>query len=153
VGPIPRSCVGEPIPIIFGNNKPKRAPKPSSFPQRNANGGHGDGPGRRRRRGYARGNSSSLVDGRGAYADCRSVRASVTGHRRIVPPQPGSTDRVGFVRCFGFFFLVLVVSWSNPVAEVYGGGARAQGPWSRSAAGRHRHCPCKISQQSPVYCC
>ncbi|GJN07547.1 hypothetical protein PR202_ga25387 [Eleusine coracana subsp. coracana] len=34
------------------------------------------------------GNSSSLEAGRGAYADGRSVRASVTGHRRILPPQP-----------------------------------------------------------------
>jgi exosome complex component CSL4 len=49
------------------------------------------------------GNSSSLVAGRGAYADGRSVRASVTGHRRIVPTQPGSSDQVGLVRVLDFF--------------------------------------------------
>jgi hypothetical protein len=47
------------------------------------------------------GNSLTLVAGRGAYAEGRSVRASFTGHRRIVPPAPGSDDQVGFV-CSGF---------------------------------------------------
>jgi exosome complex component CSL4 len=41
------------------------------------------------------GNSLTLAAGRGAYADGRSVRASVTGRRRIVPPAPGSDDQVG----------------------------------------------------------
>ncbi|TVU27714.1 hypothetical protein EJB05_19211, partial [Eragrostis curvula] len=47
------------------------------------------------------GNSSSLVAGRGAYADGRSVRASVTGRRRIVPPQPGSSDQRSTVEVVG----------------------------------------------------
>ena len=47
------------------------------------------------------GNSLTLVAGRGAYAEGRSVRASVTGRRRIVPPAPGSDDQVGFV-CSSF---------------------------------------------------
>ena len=42
------------------------------------------------------GPSSSLEAGRGAYADGRSVRASVTGRRRFVAPAPGSSDQVGF---------------------------------------------------------
>lgn len=40
--------------------------------------------------------NSSLLAGLGAYADGRCVRASITGHRRLVPPPPGSTDQVGF---------------------------------------------------------
>ncbi|GJM87338.1 hypothetical protein PR202_ga03281 [Eleusine coracana subsp. coracana] len=47
------------------------------------------------------GNSSSLEAGRGAYADGRSVRASVTGHRRILPPQPGSSDQRSTVEVVG----------------------------------------------------
>jgi len=54
------------------------------------------------------GNSLTLVAGRGAYAEGRSVRASVTGRRRIVPPAPGSDDQVGFVCLFG---LSNVFSW------------------------------------------
>jgi hypothetical protein len=42
------------------------------------------------------GASSSLVAGRGAYADGHSVRASVTGRRRLVAPAPDSSDQVGF---------------------------------------------------------
>lgn len=51
------------------------------------------------------GNSSALLAGCGAYADGRSVRASVTGRRHIVPPQPGSSDEVGLVRFLNFSFL------------------------------------------------
>jgi exosome complex component CSL4 len=52
------------------------------------------------------GNSLTLAAGRGAYADGRSVRASVTGRRRIVPPAPGSDDQVGLVwQGFGIPFV------------------------------------------------
>ncbi|KAJ1281606.1 hypothetical protein BS78_04G318600 [Paspalum vaginatum] len=47
------------------------------------------------------GNSLTLAAGRGAYADGRSVRASVTGHRRIVPPAPGSSDQRSTVEVVG----------------------------------------------------
>ena len=42
------------------------------------------------------GASSSLAAGRGTYADGHSVRASVTGRRRITPPTSDSSDQVGF---------------------------------------------------------
>ncbi|AQK76100.1 Nucleic acid-binding OB-fold-like protein [Zea mays] len=47
------------------------------------------------------GNSLTLAAGRGAYADGRSVRASVTGRRRIVPPAPGSDDQRSTVEVVG----------------------------------------------------
>ncbi|KAF8691725.1 hypothetical protein HU200_040115 [Digitaria exilis] len=47
------------------------------------------------------GNSLTLVAGRGAYAEGRSVRASVTGHRRVVPPAPGSDDQRSTVEVVG----------------------------------------------------
>ncbi|XP_039791890.1 exosome complex component CSL4-like [Panicum virgatum] len=47
------------------------------------------------------GNSLTLVAGRGAYAEGRSVRASVTGRRRIVPPAPGSDDQRSTVEVVG----------------------------------------------------
>nr|CAB3448321.1 unnamed protein product [Digitaria exilis] len=47
------------------------------------------------------GNSLTLVAGRGAYTEGRSVRASVTGHRRIVPPAPGSDDQRSTVEVVG----------------------------------------------------
>ncbi|WVZ73153.1 hypothetical protein U9M48_021497 [Paspalum notatum var. saurae] len=47
------------------------------------------------------GNSLTLTAGRGAYADGRSVRASVTGRRRIVPPAPGSSDQRSTVEVVG----------------------------------------------------
>ncbi|PAN08928.1 hypothetical protein GQ55_1G435800 [Panicum hallii var. hallii] len=47
------------------------------------------------------GNSLTLVAGRGAYAEGRSVRASFTGHRRIVPPAPGSDDQRSTVEVVG----------------------------------------------------
>jgi hypothetical protein len=79
------------------------------------------------------GNSSSLVAGRGVYADGRSVRASVTGHRRIVPPQPGSSDQVGLVRVLDFLPLgacdKLVQSWlQRSTVEVVGHKAHGAVP-------------------------
>ncbi|CAD6248997.1 unnamed protein product [Miscanthus lutarioriparius] len=47
------------------------------------------------------GNSLTLAAGRGAYADGRSVRASVTGRRRIVPPAPASDDQRSTVEVVG----------------------------------------------------
>ncbi|KAG8060712.1 hypothetical protein GUJ93_ZPchr0002g24663 [Zizania palustris] len=47
------------------------------------------------------GNSLSILAGRGAYADGRSVRASVTGHRRLVPSPPGSSDQRSTVEVVG----------------------------------------------------
>uniref|UniRef100_A0A0E0K6U5 Exosome complex component CSL4 C-terminal domain-containing protein n=1 Tax=Oryza punctata TaxID=4537 RepID=A0A0E0K6U5_ORYPU len=47
------------------------------------------------------GNSLSLLVGRGAYADGRCVRASITGHRRLVPPPSGSTDQRSTVEVVG----------------------------------------------------
>ncbi|XP_044984432.1 exosome complex component CSL4 [Hordeum vulgare subsp. vulgare] len=47
------------------------------------------------------GPSSSLAAGRGAYAEGRSVRASVTGRRRFVPPAPGSSDQRSTVEVVG----------------------------------------------------
>ncbi|CAM0953029.1 unnamed protein product [Alopecurus aequalis] len=47
------------------------------------------------------GASSSLAAGRGAYADGHSVRASVTGRRRIVAPTPGSSDQRSTVEVVG----------------------------------------------------
>ncbi|OEL29664.1 hypothetical protein BAE44_0009323 [Dichanthelium oligosanthes] len=47
------------------------------------------------------GNSLTLVAGRGAYAEGRSVRASVTGHPRIVPPAPGSDEQRSTVEVVG----------------------------------------------------
>ncbi|VAI35809.1 unnamed protein product [Triticum turgidum subsp. durum] len=47
------------------------------------------------------GPSSSLEAGRGAYADGRSVRASVTGRRRFVAPAPGSSDQRSTVEVVG----------------------------------------------------
>ncbi|KAL6912353.1 hypothetical protein ACP4OV_001158 [Aristida adscensionis] len=47
------------------------------------------------------GNSLTLAAGRGAYAEGRAVRASVTGRRRIVPPPPGSSDQRSTVEVVG----------------------------------------------------
>lgn len=47
------------------------------------------------------GNSLTLAAGRGAYAEGRSVRASVTGRRRVVPPAPGSSDQRSTVEVVG----------------------------------------------------
>nr|BAJ88393.1 predicted protein [Hordeum vulgare subsp. vulgare] len=47
------------------------------------------------------GPSSYLAAGRGAYAEGRSVRASVTGRRRFVPPAPGSSDQRSTVEVVG----------------------------------------------------
>jgi exosome complex component CSL4 len=55
------------------------------------------------------GASSSLAAGRGAYADGHSVRASVTGRRRILPPTPGSSDQVGFLELLLPFLPLLLL--------------------------------------------
>lgn len=42
------------------------------------------------------GDAAELIAGKGAYLapNGRKIHASLTGHRRIVPPQSGSTDKV-----------------------------------------------------------
>ncbi|OAY82725.1 exosome complex component CSL4 [Ananas comosus] len=49
------------------------------------------------------GDSAHLVPGRGAYLapNGRSVRASLTGTRRLVPPPPGSSDQRSVVEVVG----------------------------------------------------
>lgn len=44
------------------------------------------------------GDSGDLIAGRGAYVapNGRSLRASLTGVRRLIPPQPGAADQVAF---------------------------------------------------------
>lgn len=84
------------------NPRPFLPPKPQQLPMAATamdHDGGGGGGGDVVTPGELLGNSLTLVAGRGAYADGRSVRASVTGYRRIVPPAPGSDDQVGFVVC------------------------------------------------------
>lgn len=109
------------------------------------------------------GDSRDLIAGRGAYVapNGRSVRASLTGTCRLIPPQSGAPDQVIYSLLSSFrcqeptvrhrsTFFVVVKKKNRLVccAEIDGGSSRAQGSRCRSTARFRGYCSCKISYVS-----